>query len=100
MQTTGTSRDDHGRPMNVEEPEAVTQTEQPPPTMRWKRGAELPPLIRENEAAVALVASILSGTIFEWPDIEISEAVAVLIYRLMLAKERRAAQFAPLTWAD
>eukprot|EP00966_Prymnesium_polylepis_P175666 4065820-Prymnesium_polylepis.1 len=89
-----------GQRMDVEEPATVTQTEQPPPILRWKVGVEVPPLVRENAAAVALVASILSGTIVEWPPIGISEAVAVLIYRLLLDKQRRAAQFAASTWAD
>jgi hypothetical protein len=86
--------------MDVEETSAGAETEQPVPIIRWKRGAEAPLLVRENAAAVALIASILNGTIVEWPPIEISEAVAVLIYRLMLDKEWRAAQFAQSTWAD
>jgi hypothetical protein len=94
------SANDDGQRMDVEEPAAVTPTEQPAPIIRWKVGAEVRPLCRENPAAVALFALILSGTIVEWPTIEVSEAVAVLIYRLMLDKERRAAHFASSTRAD
>eukprot|EP00966_Prymnesium_polylepis_P228468 5287695-Prymnesium_polylepis.1 len=70
------------------------------PNLRWKRGVELPPLARDNPAAVALVQSILEGTIVEWPAIVVSEAVAELIYRLMLDKDRRAALFAQSSWAQ
>eukprot|EP00966_Prymnesium_polylepis_P158421 3662053-Prymnesium_polylepis.1 len=76
MSSTNTSRDADVRPMDVEEPTVLTQAQQPPPILRWKVGAELPPLVRENDAAVALVESILSGSIVEWPPIEVSEAVA------------------------
>jgi len=53
MSSTDASRGDDGQPMDAEETSVVTDTEQPPPILRWKRGAELPVLVAENLAAVS-----------------------------------------------
>ena len=101
MSTPDESSDDNAQRMDIEASPTESNTTEPNPYLRWKCGAELvPPLMRENAAAVALVAAILYGTVAEWPTIIISEAVAVLIYRLLLDKQRRAEQFAAATWAD
>ena len=56
-------------------------------SLAWKRGIEVPPLLPSNAAAVALFQTILDGTAVELPSIEVSEAVAVLVYRLVVSRE-------------
>ena len=53
----------------------------------WKRGIQVPPFCLGNAAAVQLCESILAGTIANLPNIIVSEAVAVLIYRMCHSKE-------------
>ena len=59
------------------------------------RGFVVPPLVASNHAAVELCEAILEGTIEEFPDIFISEAVAVQIYRLVMDSGVRAASLKP-----
>ena len=47
----------------------------------------MPPFCLGNAAAVQLCESILAGTIANLPNIIVSEAVAVLIYRMCHGKE-------------
>eukprot|EP00966_Prymnesium_polylepis_P174650 4041992-Prymnesium_polylepis.1 len=100
MSRTDGTISDNGEAMDVEAPAVESSTPEPSPNLRWKCGAEVPRLVRENADAVALVESILSGSIVAWPAIEVTEAVAVQIYRLILDQQRRAAQFAQRSWAD
>ena len=57
------------------------------PDLRWKVGYELPIFVRSNSAAVQLCQSILDGTIVEFPSCAISEAVAIMVYRLVVGQE-------------
>ena len=59
-------------------------SEAPFRSLLWKRGVEVPPLLPANPAAVLLCQSILDGTAVELPSIVVSEAVAVLIFRLVV----------------
>ena len=57
--------------------------------LRWRQGEDVPPFFLSNAAAVDLCSSILDGTIVELPDFFISEAVAVLIYRMLSSGDSR-----------
>ena len=52
------------------------------PFKLWQRGVEVPTLVSENPAAVELCLAILAGSLVDYPEIFVSEAVAVQIYLL------------------
>ena len=65
---------------------AVTSSfEEQPAAFCWKRGEELPPFVASNSQAVSLCVQIIAGTAAV-PNIVLSEAVAVQIYRLFFDK--------------
>ena len=68
--------------------------------VRWKPGVEVPPLVAENVAAVAICQRILDGTIEEFPPICVSEAVAIQVYRMVFDTRVRAATSDTVAWAD
>ena len=51
--------------------------------LRWKPGTELPKLLESNAAVVQLCRSILDGTVVELPSIQVTDAVAIQVYRLV-----------------
>lgn len=56
------------------------------------------PFRRSNAAAAPLCQRILDFTGVNFPAIEISESVAILLYRLVLDMKERASEFAACTW--
>ena len=70
-------------------------SEAPFRSLLWKRGVEVPPLLPANPAAVLLCQSILDGTAVELPSIVVSEAVAVLIFRLVVKSKSSAVGLSP-----
>ena len=81
--TTDDSDDDAGSPMKFGEGsgghhEASAWV----PFKLRQRGVEVPTLVSENPAAVELCLAILAGSLVDYPEIFVSEAVAVQIYLL------------------
>ena len=54
-----------------------------PALVSWKRGTEPPPFTVVNPAAVTLCLQIVFGAAVDLPEIFVSEAVAVQVYRLV-----------------
>ena len=54
-----------------------------PALVSWKRGTEPPPFTVVNPAAVTLCLQVISGAAVDLPEIFVSEAVAVQVYRLV-----------------
>eukprot|EP00966_Prymnesium_polylepis_P029691 689966-Prymnesium_polylepis.1 len=59
--------------------------------MRWKAGFEAPPFMSTNTAMVQGLKDLFDGTVESVPMIDITEAVAVQIYRLIFDKNASAA---------
>ena len=57
--------------------------------MRWKMGVELPPFEKSNTEQVQLLVDLVAGTLEEVPSIGVSEAVAVMIWRLIFDREAK-----------
>ena len=80
--TTDDSDDDAGSPMKFGEGSGGHQASAWVPFKLWQRGVEVPTLVSENPAAVELCLAILAGSLVDYPEIFVSEAVAVQIYLL------------------
>ena len=80
--TTDDSDDDAGSPMKFGEGSGGHQASACIPFKLWQRGVEVPTLVSENPAAVELCLAILAGSLVDYPEIFVSEAVAVQIYLL------------------
>ena len=70
--------------MDADEKHDCPEVQQPGGTLTWKRGIEVPMLLVSNPAAVKLCQAIIDGRIEELPSIDVTEAVAVQIYRLVV----------------
>lgn len=57
---------------------------EPVSALQWEAGVQLPSLTESNTAFVELCKSILNGTALIIPAINVSEAVVVLVYRLIM----------------
>jgi hypothetical protein len=56
------------------------------PELRWKAGVEVPPFMSANLALVQGLKDLLDGAVENVPMIDITEAVAVQIFRLIFDK--------------
>ena len=56
----------------------------PAQAVRWKPGVEAPPFLRSNSKVIELLEAILSNTEVQVPEVDITEAVAVQIYALVI----------------
>ena len=61
--------------------------------LRWKAGSEVPPFVSSNASVVQLLKDLNDGIIESVPQIVVSEAVAVQVYRLIYDKHARSAAF-------
>ena len=71
---------------------ACARGEASAPSLSWKTGAMLPPFLAANVDVMKLLAALLAGGVDSVPAVEISEAVAVMVYRAVFDAEAKSEQ--------
>ena len=89
MHRTTAFKDGEPRPFEVEDDETFPSEGAHSPLVRWTAGSIVPPFVASNQRVVDMLECLANGTINEIPSIEVSEAVAVQIWRLLFSKVSR-----------
>eukprot|EP00966_Prymnesium_polylepis_P296344 6845951-Prymnesium_polylepis.1 len=69
--------------MPFDAPTCLTEQQSALCRLRWKTGSEPPPFLSTDIAIMELLKAIVDGTAETVPQIAVSKAVAVQIYRLI-----------------
>ena len=77
------------RTLGNDDGSGFAQAQQALQPLRWKSGIDLPPFVESNHAAMQLLASLREDTIDAPPSIDVSDAVALQIYRLVVGSSAR-----------